>query len=358
MKIKSIIALLLAAVMLFTFAACKGGKNPDPTKPGTLYAGLGEIYEDGGLKNFYCKNPDLFMKAAQNEIGLTQDQAQAFLSDDSNWAFYSLNVKISNNTDKNYTFINFEGSKTPDGIWLSTCPVNGELSLPPNVVESLYPATVVIDTNKVTVTDMYAAIAALDLKVTYYETPADDDEEIPESKHKKLKVTNNIVAPEEDKVKPDDQISAKRTTIEDASAFLNAFKSNPIAFSNESTLYGMDSETAARAISEGGGWQCYTLNIEIVNKTDDELTINKIIAADNGKNGVWVCSVSQYGEYGMPANDEQVLPVTVLVDTSVVTGSAQEAISKIALQLEYIAGATIDDEGNESILPSKTVNVK
>ena len=358
MKIKRILALLLVGVMAFTFTACKDNK-PTPNKPGTLYAGLDEIFEDGSLKSFYEKNPDLFMKAAQNEIGLTEAEAQAFLSDSSNWSFYSLNVKISNNTDKNYTFASFKGSETPDGVWLSSCPVNGELSLPPSVNDTLYPATVIIDTNKVSTTQMYSAVANLDLDVIYYETPEDDEEEIPESKMKKLGVTNNIVAPEADDVEPEEQISAKRTDIEDASAFLEAFKSNPIAFSNESKLYGMDSETAATAISEDAGWQCYTLNIEIVNKTDDELSVNKIIAADNGKNGVWVCSVSQYGEYGMPANDTQILPVSVLVDPSAIGGkSAQEAIAQVVLQLEYIAGATIDDLGNESILPSKTVDVK
>ena len=358
MKIKRILALLLVGIMVFSFAACKENK-PQPSKPGTLYAGLDDIFEDGALKDFYAKNPDLFMKAAQNEIGLTEEQAQAFLSDGSNWNFYSLNVEISNNTDKNYTFIGFDGSETPDGVWLSTCPVNGELALPPAVTESIYPATVVIDTNKVTVTQMYSAVAGLDMDIIYYETPEDDEEEIPESKHKKLRVTNNIVAPEADTAKPEEQISAKRTNIEDASDFLEAFKSNPIAFSNESKLYGMDSETAAKAISEGGGWECYTLNIEIVNKTDDELTVNKIIAADNGKNGVWICSVSQYGEYGMPANDTQILPVSVFVDTSATGGkSAQDAISQVAIQLEYIAGATVDDLGNESILPSKIVDVK
>ena len=42
MKIKRILALLLVGIMVFSFAACKENK-PQPSKPGTLYAGL--IYE-------------------------------------------------------------------------------------------------------------------------------------------------------------------------------------------------------------------------------------------------------------------------------------------------------------------------
>ncbi len=360
MKIKRTAALLLALVMLFAFTACKGGDKPNkPSKSGSLYAGFEEIFEDGGLKAYYLKNPDTFTAAAVEEMGMTKEDAQAFLSDSDSWNFYNLNIAISNGTEKNYTFVSFEGSETPEGMWFSTSPINGELSIPPSVLDQLYPATVLINTEKISTTGMYSAVANMTIKVNYFETPADDNEEVPQSAYKQLKVDNKIVAPEDDKVEPEEQISAKRTTIEDASAFLEAFKSNAIAFSNESKLYGMDSETAAKAISEDGGWQCYTLNIEINNKTDDELTVNKIIAADNGKNGVWVCSVSQYGEYGMPANDTQVLPVTVLIDANALGGnSAQDAISKVALQLEYIAGATIDDLGNESVLPSKTVDVK
>lgn len=358
MKTKKFIAMLLVAVMVFAFAGCKD-KPTSHNEPGTLFASLDEIYEDSQLKDYYLKNPDSFMRAAQDEIKLTEAQAQSFLSDSDNWSFYNLNVKVSNNTQVNYTFIGFESSETPEGMWFSTLPVNGELSMPPAATEQLYPATVLINTAQMTPSQMYSAVAGLEVELVYYETPEDDEEEIPESKHKKLKITNNIIAPEQDDVAPEEQISAKRKNIEDASAFLEAYRANSIAFSNESKLYGMDSDTAAKAIAADSGWECYTLNIEIENKTDDDLSVIAVIAAENGKNGVWVCGVSQYGEYGMPANDKQVLPVSVLVDTGALGGKpAQEVISQVAIQLEYVVGETIDELGNESLLPSKTVDVK
>ncbi len=357
MKTKRIVALLLAAVMLFSFTACKG--DPKPDKEGALYAGFDQVFNDEDTKYYYINNPEAFMRAAQYELKLDEKTAGEYLSDSDNWEFYSLNITINNNTDRNHTFVGFSAGEMPDGMWLSNISSYGELSLPANVSGYDYPANVLIDTRKISVTEMYSTVANLEINVLYYETPADDETEVPESEYKKLKVTSNIVEPEEDKVKPEEQISAKRTTIEDGSSFLETYRANSIAFSNEAKLFGLDSTTAAKVIAADSGWQWYTLNIEIENKTDDELNVNKIVAADNGANGVWVCNVSQYGEFGMPANDKQELPVSVLVDTSMLNGkSVQEAISQVKIQLEYIAGATVDDEGNESVLPSKTVEVK
>ncbi len=357
MKIKSIIALMLATVMLFSFTACK--EKPDPGKAGVIYAGFDQIYEDEATKYHYVDNPEAFMRAAQYELKLDEATAGEFLSDSDNWSFYSLNIMINNNTDSSNTFVGFASAEMPDGMWLSSTSANGELSLPANATNQQYPASVLIDTRKVSVSEMYSVIAELDISILYYETPADDETEVPESEYKKLKVTNSIVVPEQDKVEPEEQIGAKRTTVEDGSSFLETYRANSIAFSNEAKLFGLDSATAAKVLAADSGWQWYTLYIEIENKTDDELNVNKIIAENNGASGVWVSSVSQYGEFGMPANDKQELPVSVLVDTSALGGkSAQEAISQVKIQLEYIAGATIDDEGNESVLPSKTVDVK
>ena len=61
----------------------------------------------------------------------------------------------------------------------------------------------------------------------------------------------------------------------------------------------------------------------------------------------------------MPGEDTQILPVTVLVDTAELGGkTVQEAIAAMNLSLEYVAGEVIDDFGNESILPTKTVAVE
>ncbi|MBQ5825113.1 MAG: hypothetical protein IIW48_09950 [Clostridia bacterium] len=358
MKIKRIIALMLAAVILFALTACKGKDAAGP-EPGKLYAGLNLIYEDYNSKDFYLRNQDLFIKAAQTEFGLSESDAQDFLKGGDNWVIYSLHIEVSNNTDKSYTFVSFNGSELPDGMWLSTCPMNGELSVPPAQTDILHPATLLVDSDKVDANDMYTAVAGMDIDIICYETPADDNEEVPESKREKLKVAIHITAPEDDNVKAEDQISAKRTTVEDGSDFLEAFRSNSVAFYNEAKLYGMTQEIAEQVIAAGSGWECYVLNIEIANKTEDDLTVYTLKSEDNGKTGAWICSVSQYGEFGMSANDTQVLPVSVLVNTAELGGkTAQDVISGMKISLEYIAGEVVDEYGNENVLPTKTVEVK
>lgn len=357
MKTKKIIALLLAAAMLFAFAACSK-KEVDIPKDGELYAGMSGVFEDGNLKSYYLKNPESFIRAAQNEYGLSEAEAQEFINNGENWKFYSLNVNISNKTEDSYTFIGFSDVETPDGVWLSTTPINGELSMPAGLSE-YYPASLLVNGDKVNINQMYSAVANFDLEIFYCVTPENDDVEITEDDCDRLKINNKIVAPEEDKVKVEKQISAKRTNIEDTSGFLESFKSNSAAFKNESKLYGMDSETAAQVIADNSGWACYTLNIELVNKTNSDLTIYTVNAENNGASGIWVCSVSQYGEFGMPAKDTQILPVTVLVNTAELGGkSAQDAIAEMKLSLEYVAGEIVDDFGNESVLPTKTVEVE
>ncbi len=351
MKTKRIVAVLLAVVMLFAFTACKDNKKE-------LSANLGSIFEDGNMKIFYQENPESFMRAAQDEFKLSEAQAQDFISNPDGWTVYNLNVSIVNKTEKKYTFIAFEGGETPDGIWLSSSPINGELALVAGET-MIYPASVLIDNSKATVNQMFTAVANLELAILYCETPEDENAEVTESDCDRLIVENKLVAPEDNAVEVEDEISAKRSTVEEEPEYLKPFKTNSAAFKNESKLYGLDSETAAKIIAENSTWQSYRLNIELTNKTKSDLTIYKIVTAENGNNGVWISSLSEYGEFGMMPDDTQLLPVTVLVDTSALGGkTVQDVIASMQISLEYIAGEVVDDFGNESVLPTRTVTVE
>lgn len=353
MKIKRIVSFALIVVMLFAFTACK--KQPEPPKfEGTLYASFDRVFEDGSAKVSYVKKTE----ALEYEFGFDSNLAADFAASSDSWSVYSLNLKISNNTAVSQTFFEFSSSALPDGMWLSKISRNGTVTVDTNITDVDFPATVIIDTRKVNVADMYKALGNIAIEIKYFATPADGNDEAPESEHKKLAVTNNLVIPDTN-IEPEKQLSAKRTNIEDGSAFLETYRSNVAAFKSEAELFGIDEATAEKILAANSGWEWYTLNIEIENKTADDLTVFNIVAADNGKNGVWISSLSQYGEYGMPANNKSVLPVSVLVDTSAIGDkSAQEAIAALNIQLEYVAGELVDDEGNENVLPSKFINVK
>ncbi|MBQ3603148.1 MAG: hypothetical protein IJA02_04875 [Clostridia bacterium] len=352
--IKKITAIFLAAVMLLGFAAC--GEKTD----GKITAKLSDVYEDGGLKEYYLSNKEAFVIAAQNDLAMDEAAANSFLSNPDSWQVYALDVEVLNKTDEAYTCIGFEAAgNMADGFYFSKTSIGAEFSIPYGEEPELYPATIVVNTEKVTVEQMYTVISGLDITIVGYPTPEDDDAEIPESDYKKIKVTNNIEAPEADAGKADDEISAKRSSVEDGSAFLEIYRKNDIAFSNEAKLYGMDSETAAQVLAKDGGWECYILYIIVENKTDDDMTVYSINAANNGANGLWVNSISQYGEFSMEPGSENEMPVTIMLNPAQLGGMTfEQALAAVEMTLTYSKGTLIDAQGNESVAIKKTAEVK
>ncbi len=353
MKTKKIVALFLTAAMLVALAACVAS--------GKLTATLSEIYEDGGLKKYYLENPSSFMAAAQNDLAMSEADAQDFLNNPDSWLIYALSVEIKNQSGEAYSFVGFEAKDAQsDGFYFSTCPVNAELSLPSSDTAEAYPASVVVNTEKVDVVKLHTLVSALDINVLCYPTPEDDDEEIPEKDYKKLKVENNIETPEFDNDKDESKdLDAKRSTIEDGSAFLDIYRGNEVAFVNQAKQYGMDSETAARALAKDGGWKCYILYIALENKADEDVTVYTVDCAESGKNGVWVNKVSQYGEFSLAPDGKDELPVEILVDTAALGGKTiEQIISQMDIKLTYAKGALTDAQGNESVNVRKTIDVK
>ncbi len=355
MKTKKILAVLLAAVMLFGFAAC-GEEKTD----GKVTATLNTIYEDGGLKQYYINNEESFMRSAQLDLSMDENSANDFLANPDVWQVYALDIEILNRKDEAYTFIGFEAAgDMAEGFFFSKTSINAEYSVPYSEVAEPYPATVIVNTQKVSVEQMYTIVAGLDIKLLCYPTPADDEEEIPESDYEKIGITNNITAPEKDKGEAEDEISAKRNSIEDGSAFLEIYRKNDIAFNNEAKLYGMDSETAAQALAKDGGWECYVLFIDVENKTDEDLTVYTINTANNGTNGLWVNSVSQYGEFSMEPGVMSEMPVTLLLNPAQLNGmSIEQALDALDITVTYSKGTLVDASGNESVAIKKTAPVE
>lgn len=352
---KKILAVFLAAVMLLSFAACSGNKGN-----GKITATLDAIYEDGGMKEYYLNNEDSFIKAAQSELSMDENSANAFLTDSDNWQVYSLDVQVLNKKNKAYTFVGFEVSgDMAEGFYFSNSSINAELSIPYCEEAETYSATIIVDSQKVSVEQMYTVVAGLEISLLCYPTPKDDDKVISEEDYEKIVVENNITAPEADGSQAADEIAAKRTSLEDGSAFLEIFRKNDVAFSNEAKLYGMDSETAAKALAKDGGWECYILYLDVENKTDEDLTVYTINTANNGKNGMWINSVSQYGEFSMEPGASSEMPITVLLDKSQLGGmTAEKALEAMEITLTYSKGTLIDAEGNESVAIRKTAEVE
>ena len=138
----------------------------------------------------------------------------------------------------------------------------------------------------------------------------------------------------------DKELKASFDSMEDGSEVLAAYRASEIAFSNEAKLYGMDTETAALVTFKEGSFRCYVLNLKVSNTKKYDLTVQAVLSPDNGKNGVWVCGVSQYGVFDVSARGTAKMPVTVLVDGSVTApGAVEKALRGMSLSLEYTDAA-------------------
>ena len=147
--------------------------------------------------------------------------------------------------------------------------------------------------------------------------------------------TAAIKAPETHE-RSEKELKAAFGSVTDGSSVLAAYRESEIAFSNEAKLYGMDSETAALVTFKEGSFRCYVLNLKLNNTKNYDLTVRAVLSPDNGKNGVWVCGVSQYGTFDVAARSAAQMPVTVLVDGSVTPQAAVEkALRGMSLSLEY-----------------------
>lgn len=356
-NIKRIVAALLAVVLLPSLASCKIKPSK---KPAPLSAMLLSIYDDSNLTNIYRKDKERFTKAIAPKYGMNEADAAAFAEGKGNWGTHILNVVITNKEEATYTFTGFEAENfNTDGIWLCNESNNGELSIPGGIAGQGYPASILVNYDKVSVYKLYETVAGLNLSITYYPTPADDDIEPSADSIKKLTVDNKIVLPQTDDNAPETEISATISSVEDGTDFLDAYKNSDIAFSNESKLYGMDSETAAHVIADDSKWECYVLNISVENKSDGDLTIYTVNAGQNGINGVWICGVSQYGEFGLPSGAKEELPVTVLFDPDVTGGRGiEELIRSMNIFFGYAKTPDLDSFGNEELVVTKSVDVK
>ncbi len=152
------------------------------------------------------------------------------------------------------------------------------------------------------------------------------------------------------------ELKASFDSLADGSAALEAYRSNEIAFSNEAKLYGMNSETAALVTYKEGSFRCCVMKLQLKNTKKYDLTVHSVLSPDNGKNGVWVCGVSQYGTFDVASNSTALMPVTVLYDSSVTPENAvEQALRGMKLTLEY---SDLTDSGAEKNGEVGAVNVK
>lgn len=341
-------ALMLAIVCVFGLAACKGGKVK-----GKLSANLTKISENALTAGELRKDKEYFFTRVAQAAGLDESSANDFIGNDA-WKVYNLDVQVHNPTKTEYTFHSLVTGDLKDGIYLLKESRDGEVSVPTSRREDVA-FMVIVDSAKVGADEVFRAFNELDMKISYYPTPDDDEDEPEESKMKLLEVGKNIPTVADGKKAP---VTVKKSKIEDGSEILEIYKGNEIAFSNEAKLYGLDADTAPKVVAKDSEWVCKVLYLKIENKSDYDLTFYDITAEDNGAKGIWVNSVSQYGEFDVDADSENEIPVNVLVDPSVSEKDADKLINELKLTVDYSITPMIDSSGQETVEMTQKVEVK
>lgn len=353
MKIKKIIALAVAAASVISFGACSDNSGK------ATQAGLNNIYENKSLQEEYIKNPDTFKEHA-SDYGMSEEEADDFVQNSEKWGVYNLDVIVSNPGKNDYTYENIIVEELEkEGIYISSVPANGELTLPGGATDKSFPVTIIVDKTKIDTVDLFEIISKLDISLKGYETPSDDSEVAEEDKTV-INVENKV---EEIKTETPEQIAkevkAKRNGfIKNGGMVLESWQQNDLAFKNEASKnFDMDSETAASIIKKGSGWVSMVLDIEVENKSGKDITVYNIITENNGANSFWVSKVSLYGEYSLPKDAKDYVPVTVLFNAEQAGKSAEEIAAGLKMQLVYSETGEEDSYGNTSVMLKKTIDI-
>jgi len=96
MKIKKIAALLLAVCMLFGFTSCKTLNLFRKNKLNPLDMLISYVRYDEGMRNSFLNGKDRFVQVLAPLYGMSQEQANDFLENNSRYGVYSIDTHIQN----------------------------------------------------------------------------------------------------------------------------------------------------------------------------------------------------------------------------------------------------------------------
>ena len=354
-KLIKAMSIVLSLTCVCSLGACGKTKK----KKGTLSADLYQVMESASTATTYKSNAKHFKTKVAPKAGMDEKAAESFINDEG-WTAFQINLIIHNGKDKPYTFADLvlEEALNNNAYILTESP-DGDISIPVSGRENLS-YIVFANTSEISNDELLRWISETKMQVQYYDSALEEEseDEIPANKIKLLDVNKQLAFPSDDNQKNPDA-SVTFGEIEDGSDFLNVLKKNEIAFSNEAKLFGLDSDTAPKVVAKDSKWECYVLNLTVENTSEYDLTFYDIDNKDNGKNGVWISRLSQYGEFSIESGDKQDMPVSVLVDKDK-TGDTDvgKLIKSSKLTVTYSITPMIDANGQETIELKQTLEVK
>ncbi len=374
-KFKNSAVAVLIICLLFPFVSCSrnnGGSSADEP----LTAKVNVVYEDGVTAEMLRANPENFLERQQDTYGMDEVSAKSFIKDTNKWQVYNVEVLINNATSDDLMFYFIESeSNGKSGIFIGRESIDGEFGVPAGVKDVTYNVSFIVNIENRTPQQVLSDVNAIDFTLRYSSKPAvSDEDKIDESNLLSLYIKGlgsdgeataaggkDGAGSDKDTSKGDglatSELSASKSDASLYSDMLEVYRKNPRAFASESENFGFAHDDAEDILGDKG-YKIYRLNISLKNNSTHDLTIYNTLSASNGKDGIYVNRVSEYGEFSIAGGSEQVMPVTVLVKTS--GRSDDECIGDILslkLTLEYSKTPTINASGLESIEEIKTLAV-
>ena len=331
MKIKRILAVSLALLMLVGLAGCKKGRLFKKSKTEPLSITLSLVRFDDGQKEIFVKHKNRFIKTVAPTYGMSEEQANDLVTNPDKYGIFTIDTTLSNKEKKGYTFEKITVDGAHDGIWFCEDSVNGQVGVPSGVTTDDYVISFVANTEKLSAAAIYQTLSGLTFSIRYYETPANDDDVVEESKYKTLAARNTITSP--DHAEDGKDIKVSLASIEDGDDFAKLYRSDK----KRLMLYGYPEAVADRFASKKSNWECYVLNIKVSNGCGEEAIFYGTSVAQNGTGGVWVAPKSVDGdECGLAAGTEGTFGYLLLVDPSVAGGATiADTVKGMNLSLLY-----------------------
>lgn len=121
------------------------------------------------------------------------------------------------------------------------------------------------------------------------------------------------------------------------------------------SMYGFTGKEVDSVLSGSGSWVSYLLDVNVVNKTSGPVTIYSYEIPDNGKDRIWICTISD-GEIGIPKDATQNVSITILVnDKNISEKQIEETVKGYGIRVVYSPSPEIDTDGNE--IPQEKLSV-
>lgn len=113
------------------------------------------------------------------------------------------------------------------------------------------------------------------------------------------------------------------------------------------SLYGFTGKEVESVLSDSDDWTAFVLEVDVKNQTGGPVTVYSYEIPDNGKDKIWICTVSD-GEIGIPDDTSEKVYITILVnDKNISEKQIEETVKSYGISVVYSPSPEIDAQGNE-----------